>query len=222
MEELKVFQKNKEYFRFLGINLNAATDKSRTSNRIILFGYLTFSLGVVVDFIYIIFYEANTFWEVIQSIYFCYLSIDMPITYALLVFRKQKLLEFTVNIENVVNASKLYFKIEIQLCKCEIDQKFKTFPFSHVMLSNVESTHRGNESSCGKDNQIHTPRSCMHNSHVWLSAVFHLRLSQLFYHRFGDGGFWTTMSDVVSWYSSYWNHVLASKIWMHSLSQFRI
>lgn len=117
MEKLKVFQKNKEYFRFLGINLNAATDKSLASNRSILFGYFTFSLGVVVDFIYIIFYEANTFWEVTQSIYFCYLSIDMPIAYTLLVLRAQALLKFTVNIESAVNASKLILKIEIKFGK---------------------------------------------------------------------------------------------------------
>lgn len=115
MEKLKIFQKNKEYFRHLGINLNADTDTSHTFSRRVLLGLFTFALGVIGDFIYVIIYEANTFWELIQSIYFCYLAIVIPISYALLVFRAQILLEFTVNIENVVNDSKLDFEIEIVL-----------------------------------------------------------------------------------------------------------
>lgn len=127
MEKLKIFQKNKEYLGDLGISLNADTGPSRTFNRSILFGLFSVALVVVVDFIYIIFYEANTFWEVTQSIYFCYLSIDMPISYALLVFRAQTLFEFTVNIENAINECKLFLGIEIKLCKCENCKISKNF-----------------------------------------------------------------------------------------------
>lgn len=131
MEKLKIFQKNKEYFRGLGIYLNTDTGKSHTFNRTILFGLFTFSLSLTADFIYIIFYEANTFWDLMQSIYFCYLTIDIPISYALLVFRAQMLLEFTVNIENVINESKLsienFKKFKLKLKSNCVNSKMITF-----------------------------------------------------------------------------------------------
>lgn len=113
LPKLQVLQKNKEYFKILGINLNADTDGSHTFNRTILIGFILCALNVIFNFVYII-YEANTFSEFIQSIYFCFLSVDVSIVYTILIFREQLLLEFTSNFENIINASELIIEIQIK------------------------------------------------------------------------------------------------------------
>lgn len=132
----KIFQMSQKYFTVLGISPILMV-QSNPFNQKNLICFLVFGLQLISEFIYIL-YEAETFWDYIQSIYFCSVSILATVVFLILVFRVDKLFKYIGNSENLNNIGKYSPK---RRNTYEFLKK-NLFYFSISSLSNIKSTHR--------------------------------------------------------------------------------
>lgn len=117
--KLKILQNPQKYFAILGINSNALVQQ-HTFNRRILTSYFVFGLQFISEFTFV-FHESKTFWEYIQSTYFCSVSVMCTAIFSILVIRASLLFKDIAKIESVLISGKWAFKIEIsrkQSIKC--------------------------------------------------------------------------------------------------------
>lgn len=101
---IKIFRLSQKYFAILGI-CSTLMVQPYPFNREISTTYLALGSGLICDYIFIR-HEAKSFWEYIQSIYLCSISILASAVFSLIAFRASLLFEYIANIGSVLNFGK--------------------------------------------------------------------------------------------------------------------
>lgn len=107
---MEIFHATKQYFALMGIT-ESLTSQTYPINRKILMSFLVFFFLFISTLTYII-YEANTFLEYVQSIYFCSASIMALVDLVFIVCRVNVLFKSIESLQNVTKTSE--FAIEIK------------------------------------------------------------------------------------------------------------
>lgn len=103
LPKVKVFQTIQRQFAILGINSDLI-DKPYPFNRRIFIGFLILYSAFSSYLIFII-YEADTFYECAQSIYFSSVVILVAFCLMILLFRVHKLFKLITSVQNVIETS---------------------------------------------------------------------------------------------------------------------
>lgn len=102
--KMTILKMSRKYLAILGI-IPILVTQPHPFNRKISVNYLVYASQFMCHLVFAL-YEAESFWEYIQSIYLCSISVLGAIVYSMLVFRVSKLFGFIAELENVVNTGK--------------------------------------------------------------------------------------------------------------------
>lgn len=103
LPKISIFPSTKKYLTILGISPNLMV-QPYPFNRNISIGFLICASGIICIFVYI-YFDAKTFLEFTQAIYYWTDTIICAFALAILVFRTSHLFNFIVSLENVLNDS---------------------------------------------------------------------------------------------------------------------
>lgn len=117
--KMKLFQTPRKYFSNLGID-PTLVDQTYPINRQVAAGFVM-NISALLSFAIFMTYEAKTFLEFSQSIYFCSVILLILFVLAMLAIRVELLFKFIDNFENAIYTSKLATGQLIS------NEEFKTF-----------------------------------------------------------------------------------------------
>lgn len=101
LPKIKIFQRSQKYFETLGINPGLMIQLFPFNQKIV-FKYLVYGCQLASNVAFAL-HEVKSFWEYIQSIFLCSISIFAATILSILIFRVDILFQYIASFENIVN-----------------------------------------------------------------------------------------------------------------------